>query len=100
MENTEVKSAQLRANKKQDMARKGLPTFSSVRFSGRSTSKDNLSKIMAEMKCDREQAIVVANEQDKSIKANIDRIVADFGGTREQALIAAFEALDKELKSN
>jgi predicted SpoU family rRNA methylase len=52
---------------------------------------------MNEMNCDREHAIAVANEQDKSIKDNIDRIVARFGGTREQALIAAFEALDKQL---
>ena len=58
---------QMRANKKQNEARKGTPTFSAVRF------------------------------KDEAAKAKIDRIISEYSGTREEALIAAFDALEGKL---
>ncbi len=67
---TDKPTAQQKANEKQNEARKGMPTFSSVRF------------------------------KDKSALDEINRVIKYSGKTKEAALIAAFSALDKELKKD
>lgn len=64
------KSAQQRANEKQNRKRQGTPTFSAVRFKN-------------------------AEALDE-----INRIIKGTGKTKEAALIAAFRALKKELKKD
>lgn len=64
------KTAQQRANAKQNAKRQGTPTFSSVRF------------------------------KDAKALAEINRIIKASGKTKEAALIAAFSALDNELKKD
>lgn len=64
------KSAQQRANDKQNIKRKGAPTFSSVRF------------------------------KDGEALDEINRIIKVTGMTKEAALIAAFNALNNELKKD
>lgn len=64
------KTAQQRANAKQNAKRQGTPTFSSVRF------------------------------KDAEALADINRIIKATGKTKEAALIAAFSALEKELKKD
>ena len=64
------KTAQQRANAKQNEKRQGTPTFSSVRF------------------------------KDVDALAEINRIIKATGKTKEAALIAAFSALEKELKKD
>lgn len=64
------KTAQQRANKKQNVKRQGTPTFSAVRF------------------------------KDAEELAEINRIIKATGKTKEAALIAAFMALNNELKKD
>lgn len=64
------KTAQQRANEKQNEKRQGTPTFSAVRF------------------------------KDADALAEINRIIKATGKTKEAALIAAFSALEKELKKD
>lgn len=64
------KTAQQRANERQNAKRQGTPTFSAVRF------------------------------KDTDALSNINRIIKDSGKTKEAALIAAFSALEKELKKD
>lgn len=67
-------TARQRATKKQDAARKGTPTFSSIRLS-------NTDEITAADK-----------------KAWLDSVVSSYGQTREQALLKAFELLEQSLR--
>lgn len=64
------KTAQQRANAKQNKKRQGAPTFSAVRF------------------------------KDAEALDEINRIIKASGKTKEAALIAAFRALEKELKKD